>query len=74
MSALSHPNVTGRKLPTRHVCRRYGITDRTVSRWERDPELRFPQPQIVNGRKYYDEDELTEWDHLRIARKMRENV
>ena len=37
------PNVTGRKLPTRAVRARYGVCDRTIARWERDPDLKFPQ-------------------------------
>ena len=62
-----HPNVTGRKLPTRGVCVRYGVTDRTISRWERDPELEFPQPSKINNRKYFSEDELASWDRKRTS-------
>jgi DNA-binding transcriptional MerR regulator len=58
-------DLADRKLPTRQVCRRYGVTDRTVNRWERDQKLNFPQPQIINGRKYYAEDGLTAWDRAR---------
>jgi predicted DNA-binding transcriptional regulator AlpA len=39
-------------LPTRQVCKRYGVSDRTIARWERDPDLRFPQPVLINQRKY----------------------
>ena len=63
-----HPNVTGRKLPTRQVCERYGVTDRTISRWERDPDLNFPQAAIINNRKYYNEDQLTDWDRANATR------
>jgi len=59
---MTHQNVTGHKLPTRAVCERYSVTDRTVSRWERDPDLKFPQPTVINGRKYYDLNELEAWD------------
>jgi hypothetical protein len=59
---------TGQKLTTRRVCLRYGVSDRTVARWERDPDLRFPQPLLVNGRKYFDEDELTRWDRANAGR------
>jgi DNA-binding transcriptional MerR regulator len=58
-------NVTGRKLPTREVRARYGVCDRTIARWERDQALKFPQPTVINGRKYYDENALTEWDRAR---------
>jgi DNA-binding transcriptional MerR regulator len=59
-------HVTGRKLPTRAVRARYGVCDRTIARWERDEALKFPQPTVINGRKYYDENALTEWDRAQV--------
>jgi DNA-binding transcriptional MerR regulator len=59
---------TGQKLPTRLVSARYGVSDRTIARWERDPDLRFPQPLVVNGRKYFSEDDLTAWDRANASR------
>jgi DNA-binding transcriptional MerR regulator len=59
---------TGQKLPTRAVCARYGVSDRTIARWERDAGLKFPQALIINGRKYYAEDELTAWDRANAGR------
>jgi hypothetical protein len=59
---------TGQKLPTRLVSQRYGVSDRTIARWERDPDLRFPQPLVVNGRKYFSEDDLTAWDRANASR------
>jgi DNA-binding transcriptional MerR regulator len=64
-----HPNVTGRKLPTRQVCERYGVTDRTIARWERDPSLDFPPATVINNRKYYDEDRLTDWDRAHAGKR-----
>jgi hypothetical protein len=67
MSAIQ-PNVTGRKLPTRAVCERYGnVSDRTISRWQANPALNFPKPIVINNRKYFDEDELTAFDRARAA-------
>jgi hypothetical protein len=60
---------TGQKLPTRLVCQRYGVSDRTVARWERDPDLNFPKALVVNGRKYFAEDELTAWDRANAVRR-----
>ena len=60
---------TGQKLTTRRVCLRYGVSDRTVARWERDPSLNFPQPLVVNKRKYFSEDELTQWDRANASRR-----
>lgn len=62
------PNTTGRKVPTRGVCTRYGVCDRTVARWERDQELGFPRPTIINNRKYFDENELTTWDRVQASK------
>ncbi len=59
---------TGQKLPTRLVCQRYGVSDRTIARWERDAGLNFPQALIINGRKYFSEDDLTAWDRANAVR------
>jgi len=56
-------------LPTRQVCRRYGVSDRTIARWERDPDLQFPQPTEIRGRKYYDENSLTAFDRAQAAQR-----
>jgi predicted DNA-binding transcriptional regulator AlpA len=56
-------------LPTRQVCRRYGISDRTLARWERDPSLNFPQPVKINDRKYYDASALTTFDRAQAAQR-----
>jgi hypothetical protein len=61
------PNET--LLPTKLVCERYAVTDRTVSRWERDPDLAFPQPVVINRRKYYREAELTAFDRAQVAQR-----
>jgi hypothetical protein len=56
-------------LPTRLVCRRYGVSDRTIARWERDPDLRFPQPVLIKDRKYYPEAALTAFDRAQAAQR-----
>lgn len=56
-------------LPTRAVCRRYGVSDRTISRWERDPDLQFPQPVTINKRKYYDASALTAFDRAQAVQR-----
>jgi predicted DNA-binding transcriptional regulator AlpA len=66
MSIIETDN-TSQLLPTRLVCRRYGVSDRTISRWERDPDLRFPQPILINQRKYYDSHALTSFDRAQAA-------
>jgi predicted DNA-binding transcriptional regulator AlpA len=45
-----------RMLPTRSVCARYNITDRTVDRWLENGIL--PTPVRINGLRYWHQHEL----------------
>jgi predicted DNA-binding transcriptional regulator AlpA len=45
-----------RMLPTRLVCERYSITDRTVDRWLENGIL--PPPIRINGLRYWRQHEL----------------
>jgi DNA-binding transcriptional MerR regulator len=47
-----------RMLPTRLVCERYSITDRTVDRWLETGIL--PPPVRINGQRYWRQRELEE--------------
>jgi hypothetical protein len=58
----SQANTQGGKLPARSVAKRYGVCSRTLHRWMRDEKLGFPQPLVINGRMYFDEDALTSFD------------
>ena len=50
-------------LPTRKVRARYGgITERTIYRWLKNPELGFPQPLVINGRRYWKPEDLEAFD------------
>ena len=40
------------------VCARFDISAMTLWRWQRNPELNFPLPIVINGRKYWALDEL----------------
>jgi predicted DNA-binding transcriptional regulator AlpA len=69
------PAVTGRRgmmggrrrarrrlLSMRETCARYGVVDRTVERWMADAGLKFPKPLRIRCRRYFDEEELDEFD------------
>ena len=43
------------------------VSAMTLWRWEHQPALAFPKPVYINGRKYYDLDELEEWVRNRPA-------
>ncbi len=55
------------RLPTRAVSQRYGISTRTVTRWQCNRDLAFPQPLRVNGRRYWSLNELETWERRRVA-------
>ena len=46
------------KLPDSKVAKRYGVCVRTLVRWDKQPELDFPQAIYINGRRYRDSDAL----------------
>lgn len=49
-------------VPNKDVAARYGVVVRTVENWLADRSLGFPRPIVINGRKYYIEHELDEFD------------
>jgi len=51
------------------VCERFNVVDRTLDRWVADPRLGFPQPLYVNGRRYFDLDEIEAWERRQAARR-----
>ena len=50
------------RLRTVQVARRFNVVSRTIERWEQDPELNFPKPLVVNGRKYWRREEVEHWE------------
>ena len=54
-------------LPDPSVAKRYGVNPRTLPRWDAQPELKFPGPMYINGRKYRNIQELDRWDRWRAA-------
>jgi hypothetical protein len=54
--------MTARLMPDAKVRKRYGVTAMTGWRWDRDPDLGFPKPMWIQGRKYRSVDELDEFD------------
>jgi hypothetical protein len=51
-----------RKLADRQVAQRYDVSVRTLERWDLKPELGFPKPIRINGRRYRDLAELEAWE------------
>jgi len=57
-------------IPDGNVARdRYHIHIKTLGRWDNDPDLGFPAPVIINGRKYRRRRELEEFERARVVRR-----
>jgi hypothetical protein len=54
-------------LPDPLVADRYQVTDRTISRWDTQPELGFPKAIRINNRKYRRLSELEDWERERAT-------
>jgi predicted DNA-binding transcriptional regulator AlpA len=55
-------------IPTRQVCQRYSVNERTLDRWFKNDQLGFPKPILINKRRYYSEADLTAWERSRPLR------
>jgi hypothetical protein len=51
---------------------RYHVNPRTLPRWDDKPELGFPPPIYINGRKYRDEERLDQFDRERAVESARD--
>jgi hypothetical protein len=54
-------------LPDPLVAKRYGVSGRTLRRWDQDPSLEFPAVIIVNSRRYRELAALEEWERRTAA-------
>lgn len=54
-----------KQLPTRALCERYSVSDRTIDRWL-DAGI-LPSPIYVNRRRYWLEEELERRERERMA-------
>ncbi len=58
-----------RLLSAKQTRERYGgISDMTLWRWLRDPDLGFPQPTYINGRRFFDEAAQDDFDNRQRQR------
>ncbi len=47
------------------TAKRYAVTTRTIERWQADPSLGFPTPNVIRGRWYFSLAELRAYDRAR---------
>jgi hypothetical protein len=56
-------------LPDRVVAEgRYHVVPRTLQRWDETPDLEFPKPIYINGRRYREVEKLDAWDRANARR------
>lgn len=56
-------------LPGRQVRDRYNVSDMTLWRWMRRPDLKFPQPTVINRRRYWPVEALEAWERNRTSKE-----
>lgn len=54
-------------LPTRLVCARYNICERTLARWIERADLGFPAAVKINNKRYWHLEHLQHWERERAA-------
>ncbi len=54
-------------IPNAKLARRLGTTTRSLFRWTTQPELNFPKPRLINGRRYFSSTEIEAWKRSRVA-------
>ncbi len=54
-------NVESEWLATAKLADFLNVSAMSLWRWEHAPKLGFPQPTIINGRKYWNRDEINAW-------------
>ena len=60
-------NKPKRYLTTRKLCARHCTSPRTIDRRLKDPELAFPSPDMINGRRFWDEEKIEAWEAKQAA-------
>jgi predicted DNA-binding transcriptional regulator AlpA len=60
-------NKPKRYLTTRKVMARHCISKRSLDRRLKDPALGFPQPVMINDRRFWDEQALIAWEEKQAA-------
>jgi hypothetical protein len=58
--------------PDSKVARQLGVHPKSLPRWDARPELKFPKPLYINGRKYRRRGEISEFlRHAAVAHAQR---
>jgi hypothetical protein len=50
------------------IAERFDVSDKTIARWERNPELGFPRATLINKRRFFRLDEVEAWERSQASR------
>src|SRR5262245_61552542 len=64
---LEDPPVEQKFLTEAQTADRYGVTTRTLMRWDETPDLDFPPPILVRKRRFRDRRLLEQWERKQAA-------
>jgi len=64
---MSSEQIAPHYLPDRLVAKRYKVSPRTIARWDETPDLGFPPPTYIRGRKYREVKRLQQFERERAA-------
>lgn len=56
-----------RLLPIRQLLSRYSVSDRTIDRWLADPRVGFPQPIVIQRRRFWRLADIEQFERSRAA-------
>ena len=60
-------------LPAMKLCEQFGCNRRTLDRWLADESLGFPEPLVIHGRLYFDQDKIEAWKRQRATVSRRQS-
>jgi hypothetical protein len=49
------------------IAARFDVSDKTITRWERDPRLGFPRATLINKRRFFRLDEVEAWERSQAS-------
>jgi predicted DNA-binding transcriptional regulator AlpA len=68
MTTDTIPN-SDKYLPAVQVQRRYGVSDMTVWRWLKDPDMGFPQPYYFGRLRFWKLSALEQWERAQVRQR-----
>ena len=59
----------GKWLRNGQLARHFGVSNMTLWRWKRDPDLDFPDASVINGIEFNNLDTCDEWMRKRRGKR-----